>query len=110
MSKEVKGRNFNYGHSGYTIVGTVSYHPLIRSLEVNMKIKKLSKHGNSYALMIDKAISEGTLLELSAPDGLKLVLTPIEDKNRKRLSEALKYEKFIFCLLVMFYKFIVIKY
>ena len=58
-------------------------------------IKKLSKHGNSLALVIDRpilellGIDESTPLEIST-DGQALVLVPVRDKRRrKRFEEAL---------------------
>jgi antitoxin MazE len=58
-------------------------------------IKKLSKHGNSLALVIDRAIlelldiDEDTSLELST-DGESLVVAPVRDKKRrKRFEQAL---------------------
>ena len=58
-------------------------------------IKKLSKHGNSLALVIDRpilellGIDESTPLEVST-DGQALVLVPVRDKRRrKRFEEAL---------------------
>ena len=58
-------------------------------------IKKLSKHGNSLALVIDRPIlellkiDESTPLEIST-DGQALVLVPVRDKRRrKRFEEAL---------------------
>ncbi|KKN00406.1 hypothetical protein LCGC14_1138070, partial [marine sediment metagenome] len=47
-------------------------------------IKKLTKHGNSYSLIIDKAILEligidkTTFLEISTSDGESLLLKPLE--------------------------------
>jgi len=52
-------------------------------------IKKLSKHGNSLALVIDRSIlellgiNEQTALELST-DGEALVVAPLRDKKRKK--------------------------
>lgn len=52
-------------------------------------IKKLSKHGNSLALVIDRSIlellgiDEKTSLELST-DGEALVIAPVRDKRRKK--------------------------
>ena len=52
-------------------------------------IKKLSKHGNSLALVIDRSIlellgiDEETALELST-DGEALVVAPLRDKKRKK--------------------------
>jgi antitoxin component of MazEF toxin-antitoxin module len=51
-------------------------------------IKKLSKFGNSHALLIDKPIlellriSEDTLLEIST-DGQKLVIKPLRGQSEK---------------------------
>jgi len=60
-----------------------------------MLTKKLSKHGNSLALVIDRSIlellgiDEQTPLEIST-DGRALVVTPAHDKRRrKRFQEAL---------------------
>jgi antitoxin MazE len=56
-------------------------------------IKKLSKHGNSLALVIDRSIlellgiDEKTSLELST-DGESLVVAPVRDKKRKQKFEA----------------------
>lgn len=55
-------------------------------------IKKLSKHGNSLALVIDRSIlellgiDEKTSLELST-DGESLVVAPLRDKKRKKKFE-----------------------
>ena len=58
-------------------------------------IKKLSKHGNSLALVIDRpilellGIDERTSLEIST-DGQALVIVPVRNKKRrKRFEEAL---------------------
>ena len=58
-------------------------------------IKKLSKHGNTLALVIDRPIlellkiDESTPLEIST-DGQALILVPVRDKRRrKRFEEAL---------------------
>ena len=58
-------------------------------------IKKLSKHGNSLALVIDRSIlellgiDETTSLDIST-DGRALVIVPAPDKRRrKRFEEAL---------------------
>ncbi len=46
--------------------------------------KKLTKHGNSYALVIDRPILEllginnDTLLEISTPDGATIMITPVK--------------------------------
>jgi antitoxin component of MazEF toxin-antitoxin module len=52
--------------------------------------KQLTKHGNSFALIIDKAVLEligidkDTLIEISSPDGLSLLLTPIGNSDHKK--------------------------
>lgn len=52
-------------------------------------LKRLTRHGNSAALIIDKAILEllritmKTHLEIST-DGRSLILSPVSDKNRER--------------------------
>ena len=60
-----------------------------------MMTKKLSKHGNSLALVIDRSIlellgiDEQTLLNIST-DGRVLVIAPTQDKRRhKRFQRAL---------------------
>jgi antitoxin MazE len=67
---------------------------LRRAKENAMMTKKLSRHGNSLALVIDKPILE--LLELDAKsrvrittDGRKLVVTPVELPDLDRKLEAL---------------------
>jgi antitoxin MazE len=59
-------------------------------------IKTLSKHGNSRALVIDKAvldllkITDDTPLEIST-DGKKLIIVPMPDaKRREKFSRVLK--------------------
>ena len=58
-------------------------------------IKKLSRHGNSLALVVDRAvldllkIDEKTPLEIST-DGQVLIITPVKDpKRRKKFEQAL---------------------
>jgi antitoxin MazE len=58
-------------------------------------IKRLSRHGNSLALVIDRpildllGIDERTSLDIST-DGQALVIVPVRDeKRRKRFEEAL---------------------
>ena len=58
-------------------------------------IKKLSKHGNSLALVIDRSIlellgiDEQTALRITT-DGRALVIAPVPDKRRgKQLQDAL---------------------
>lgn len=59
-------------------------------------LKRLTKHGNSFALVIDKAILEllritpKTPLDIST-DGRTLVVSPVsEAKKRKRFNTALE--------------------
>ena len=59
-------------------------------------IKKLSKHGNSLALVIDKGvldilnIEENTPLDIST-DGKMLFISPVRDDERKRkFADALE--------------------
>jgi len=59
--------------------------------------KKLTKHGNSYAVIIDRAILDllgidsDTLLEISTPDGSTIVITPVKTKTQqKKFKGALK--------------------
>ena len=61
-----------------------------------MMVKTLTKHGNSYALVIDKPVLEllkitpETPLEITT-DGQTLVLSPIRDAKRKaKFNKALK--------------------
>jgi antitoxin MazE len=55
-------------------------------------VKKLSKHGNSLALVIDRpildllGIDEETSLEIST-DGESLVIAPMRDKKRRKKFE-----------------------
>lgn len=59
-------------------------------------IKRLTKHGNSMALVIDKGVLE--LLEIDdktplniSTDGKMLVISPVRDKkHRKEFEEALE--------------------
>jgi antitoxin MazE len=60
-----------------------------------MMTKKLSKHGNSLALVIDRSIlellgiDEQTTLDIST-DGRALLIVPAHDKRRrKRFQQAL---------------------
>ena len=56
-------------------------------------VKTLTRHGNSYALVIDKAILEllritpETPLELTT-DGQTLTIAPLRDPQRRRRFEA----------------------
>jgi len=58
--------------------------------------KKLTKHGNSYALIIERAvlellgITDETLLQISTPDGLSIVITPVTDERKQRFSNSVK--------------------
>ena len=58
-------------------------------------LKKLTRHGNSLALVIDKGVLEllnidnKTLLEIST-DGTLLLISPVRDEKRKlQFQEAL---------------------
>ncbi|MBY0552844.1 MAG: AbrB/MazE/SpoVT family DNA-binding domain-containing protein [Candidatus Obscuribacterales bacterium] len=59
-------------------------------------LKKLTKHGNSQALVIDRPvldllnITEDTILQIST-DGTNLIISPIQDgdSNRKSFEKAL---------------------
>lgn len=60
-------------------------------------IKKLSKHGNSYALIIERpildllGIDSETLLQISTPDGISIIITPVKSKSQKhRFATSLK--------------------
>ena len=50
-------------------------------------VKKLTKHGNSFCLILDKALVQlvgiysDTLLEISTENGKQLILTPIHDEE-----------------------------
>ncbi|NGX38722.1 MAG: hypothetical protein KR126chlam1_00032 [Chlamydiae bacterium] len=56
--------------------------------------KKLTKHGNSYALVIEPAILDllgidaDTLLQVSTPDGSSIVITPLKSEAEKRRFKA----------------------
>jgi antitoxin MazE len=59
-------------------------------------IKKLTRHGNSLALVLDKGVIEllnidaDTLLEIST-DGSLLLITPVRDEKRRRqFNDALE--------------------
>ncbi|MEW6202333.1 MAG: AbrB/MazE/SpoVT family DNA-binding domain-containing protein [bacterium] len=58
-------------------------------------IKKLTAHGNSAALIIDKPVLELLKIDLKTPleittDGKNLIISPATDKGRrKRLKDAL---------------------
>ena len=59
-------------------------------------VKNLTKHGNSYALVIDKPILELLRVSPDTPfdiltDGQSLVLTPVRDaKQEAKFEKALK--------------------
>ncbi len=61
--------------------------------------KKLTRHGNSLALVIERSILDllgidgSTLLTISSPDGCSLVITP-EDKVPGSGAKNLKAEKY----------------
>ena len=56
-------------------------------------IKKLTRHGNSLALIIDKPILELLGVDAATPieittDGKALVLTPVRDAKRREAFQA----------------------
>ena len=59
-------------------------------------VKKLTKHGNSYALVIDKPILELLRVGPNVPfdiltDGQSLILTPVRDvKQERKFEKALE--------------------
>ena len=58
-------------------------------------IKTLTSHGNSAALIIDKALLEILRIEMDTPleivtDGESLIISPVRDKTRhERVTKAL---------------------
>ena len=54
--------------------------------------KKLTKHGNSYALVIDSpilqllGINNDTLLVISTPDGATIMITPVKSQEQQKKS------------------------
>jgi antitoxin component of MazEF toxin-antitoxin module len=59
-------------------------------------VKRLSKHGNSLALVIDRAVLDLLKIDAETPldistDGQVLVISPVRDeKRRKKLQKALE--------------------
>ena len=56
-------------------------------------IKRLTKHGNSLALIIDKPILELLKIDADTPleittDGNALVIAPVQDEQRRKLIQA----------------------
>jgi len=56
-------------------------------------IKKLSKHGNSLALVIDRPILELLKIDEETPlnvatDGHTLIVSPVHDQKRRKKFEA----------------------
>jgi antitoxin MazE len=56
-------------------------------------IKKLTKHGNSWALVIDKAVLELLKIDPETPleiatDGQTLIVSPLRDPKRRAKFEA----------------------
>ena len=56
-------------------------------------IKTLTRHGNSYALVIDKPIMELLDITASTPieiatDGKALVVSPVQDARRRKKFQA----------------------
>ncbi len=59
-------------------------------------VKTLSKHGNSHALVLDKAILElvkidpKVPLEISTDDGRRLIITPVSPERGSKFRAALE--------------------
>ncbi|MFQ5442923.1 MAG: AbrB/MazE/SpoVT family DNA-binding domain-containing protein [Thermodesulfobacteriota bacterium] len=56
-------------------------------------IKKLTKHGNSLALVIDKGVLDLLDIDVKTPldistDGKMLLISPVRDAKRRRRFEA----------------------
>lgn len=56
-------------------------------------LKKLTRHGNSLALVIDRAVLELLNIDADTPldistDGESLTITPVRDEERRRRFEA----------------------
>jgi antitoxin component of MazEF toxin-antitoxin module len=56
-------------------------------------IKKLTKHGNSLALIIDRPILDLLQIDADTPlevstDGKNLMISPVEDPDRRKRFEA----------------------
>jgi len=56
-------------------------------------VKKMTKHGNSMALVIDRPILELLKIDAETPldittDGEVLIIAPVRDKKRRRAFEA----------------------
>jgi len=59
--------------------------------------KRLTKHGNSFALVIERpildllGIDDTTLLQVSTPDGASIVISPVKSESRqKRFAKSLE--------------------
>lgn len=52
--------------------------------------KRLTKHGNSFAIVIERPILEllgiddTTLLQVSTPDGASIVITPVKNASQQK--------------------------
>ena len=62
-------------------------------MEANATIKRLTKHGNSYAMVIDKPILELIQATPDTPfeiisDGRSLVLTPVLDPEKEKKFDS----------------------
>jgi antitoxin component of MazEF toxin-antitoxin module len=56
-------------------------------------IKRMTRHGNSMALVIDRAILDLLDIDAETPldittDGEALIVTPVRDKKRRKAFEA----------------------
>ena len=45
--------------------------------------KKLTKHGNSYALVIDRPILELLGINDETPDGVTIIITPVKSQEQQ---------------------------
>ncbi len=56
-------------------------------------VKRLTKHGNSLALVIDRSVLDLLKIDAQTPldvstDGERLVISPVRDEARRRAFEA----------------------
>lgn len=60
------------------------------------KLKRLTKHGDNYAIIIDKSIldllgiNNTTLLQISIYDGKSIIIKPFKNKKDRKITAALK--------------------
>lgn len=66
------------------------YNVITQGVTMTSLVKNLTKHGNSYALIIDRSIMDllgigpESPLELSTQDGKSLIITPKRDEETKK--------------------------